>query len=161
MDWLWFWILIAGIMLFFIIRRPRILRNQFRRLRERRRSRQLKIINHYRRKQGLKPLKAYYALDKIARTHSSYMAKHLTCNHAGSQHRAARVRKLTGSGYVGENCFKYPAHRYSTRIAIKLVKGWMKSPGHRANLMNPNYTKIGIGIVAKRGYVYATQIFTN
>ena len=40
-------------------------------------------------------------------------------------------------------------------------RGWMKSPGHRANLMNPRYTKIGIGIVAKGGYVYATQIFAG
>jgi uncharacterized protein YkwD len=130
-------------------------------LRERKRSRQLKFVNRYRKKHGLPSLKGYYELDRIAKGHSQYMAKNKTCDHAGIDHRVAKVRQLTGSGYVAENCFKYPAKRYNKRVAKELVKGWMKSPGHRENLLNSKFRKIGIGVVTKKGYVYATQIFAD
>lgn len=130
-------------------------------LKERKRSRQLKIINRYRRKIGLTPLKAYYAMDKIAKNHCYYMAKHKACNHNGFSWRAMKVRKITGSGTVAENCYKFPARTYNDHVAEKLVKGWMKSSGHRRNLMNPHIKKIGIGIVTRKGYVYATQIFAS
>jgi uncharacterized YkwD family protein len=44
-----------------------------------------------------------------------------------------------------------------------VVNAWMNSEGHRANIMNPAYNKIGIGIVAggKYGGYTWTQIFTN
>lgn len=171
MDWFWIWLIIIGVIFYLLIKgrktRERIRRSakliggRLRSLKERRGSRQLKIVNEYRRKRGLRPLKVYYELDRIARGHSHYMAKHRTCNHAGFSHRAAQARRITGSGYVGENCFRYLARAYNKHVARKLVQGWMKSPGHRANLMNPRYTKIGIGIVSKGGYVYATQIFTD
>lgn len=130
-------------------------------LRQRHKSRQLKIVNRYRRKYGLHPLKAYYALDRIARGHSKYMARHHTCNHAGFSHRAEQVRRLTHSGSVGENCYEYPASHYNKKAALSLVRGWMESPGHRHNLLHPNYSKIGIGIATRKGYIYATQIFSG
>lgn len=130
-------------------------------LKERKRSRQLRFVNRYRKKHALPPLKAYYQLDRIAKSHSYYMARNQTCNHAGFDHRATRVRQLTGPGYVAENCFRYPAKRYNRRVANELVKGWMKSQGHRENLLNSKFCKIGIGVVTKKGYVYATQIFSG
>lgn len=36
-----------------------------------------------------------------------------------------------------------------------VVEGWMNSPGHRANILNPNYTHIVVGV---RGYNWV-QIF--
>jgi uncharacterized protein YkwD len=123
-------------------------------------STQLSFVNRYRRKHGLNKLKAYYQMNKIANGHSRYMARNNTCNHAGFHERAAKLAKLTGSNYVAENCFQLPAQRYDTRVAQKLVKGWMESPSHRQNLLNPKFKKIGMGIVTKRGYVYATQIFS-
>jgi uncharacterized protein YkwD len=157
----WVWIIIAIVLLCVIIYN---LNHGIRisyRLKERRRSRQLKIINHYRRKHRLPPLKVYYELDRIAKSHSKYMARHCACNHNGFADRATRVRKVTGSGIVAENCFRYPARHYNTRLAIKLVKGWMKSPGHRANLLNPNFKRLGIGIIVSKNYCYATQIFSG
>ena len=157
----WFWAFITIAVLYIIIYNlSHGIRIRYR-LKERRRSRQLRIINHCRRKHKLPPLKDYYALDRIAKSHSRYMARHHTCNHNGFGIRANKVRKQTGSGFVAENCFKYPARHYNTRLAIKLVKGWMKSPGHRANLLNPNFRRLGIGIIVSRGYCYATQIFSG
>jgi len=163
MAWV-YWIIFAVILLIFFFafkNRSYITEASNIFLRERRKSRQLKIINRIRKKRGLLPLVAYYAIDKIAKGHSKYMARHHTCNHKGFSRRAARVRKVTGKGYVGENCYMYPARKYNKRVAAQLIRGWMKSPGHRRNILGSRYTKIGIGIVSKKKYIYATQIFCN
>ena len=149
-------ILVAGVIIILRKKYPVLMG-----LKERKGSWQLKIINHYRKRRGLKPLHTYYALDKVAKGHSRYMARYHTCNHDGFSQRAHRVTQISGSGFVGENCYQYPAHGYNRKVAVKLVQGWMKSPGHRANLMNPNFTKLGIGIVKKGNYIYATQVFSS
>lgn len=57
---------------------------------------------------------------------------------------------------AGENL----AYGYNTPEAV--VTGWMNSPGHRANIMNANFNKIGVGVYKdSNGTVYATQIFSN
>lgn len=156
LDFLLLAILVVGIIV--------ILRKKYsalRGLKERKGSWQLKIINHYRKRQGLKSLHTYYALDRIAKGHSRYLAQYHACNHDGFSQRAQWVKHISGGGYIGENCYQYPARGYNRRVAVKLVQGWMKSPGHRANLMNPNFTKLGIGIVKRGNYIYATQIFSS
>ncbi len=42
-----------------------------------------------------------------------------------------------------------------SEIATNLVESWMNSPGHRANILNPDYTHIGVGIV----HAAATKYF--
>ncbi|MBI2011034.1 MAG: CAP domain-containing protein [Candidatus Colwellbacteria bacterium] len=44
-------------------------------------------------------------------------------------------------------------------IAEKTVKGWMDSPGHRANVLNEKYERTGIGVVEVNGYYILTQNF--
>ncbi len=57
---------------------------------------------------------------------------------------------------AGENL----AYGYNTPEAV--VEGWMNSPGHRANIMNANFHKIGIGVYKdSKGTVYCTQLFSN
>lgn len=42
-----------------------------------------------------------------------------------------------------------------------VMKAWMNSDGHRANILNPNYTKIGVGYYQNaKGTNYWTQLFT-
>ena len=38
---------------------------------------------------------------------------------------------------------------------------WMNSSGHRANILNPSYGKIGVGVVEASGRLYWVQLFTN
>lgn len=55
---------------------------------------------------------------------------------------------------VGENV----AAGYATGRAA--VKAWMKSPGHRANLLNPGYRVLGLAVRrADDGTPYAAQVF--
>ena len=42
------------------------------------------------------------------------------------------------------------------------MAGWMSSSGHRRNTLNPEFTEIGVGVVADRhGTLYFTQIFLD
>ncbi len=42
----------------------------------------------------------------------------------------------------------------------EVMKGWMNSAGHKANILNPNYTKIGVGYYQNaKGVNYWSQLF--
>ena len=123
----------------------------------------LKLTNEERKKANLDPLKLNSKLSSAADSHSDSMAKDDFFSHTGKNGSSVgdRVRD-TGYNYlrVGENI----AAGYSTASAV--VSGWMNSSGHRANILNPNYTEIGIGyefLQADTGSVnynhYWTQVF--
>lgn len=56
---------------------------------------------------------------------------------------------------AGENIAK------GQRTAEAVMQGWMNSQGHRANILNANYTKIGVGYCAGRGGPYWVQMFVR
>jgi len=48
------------------------------------------------------------------------------------------------------------------RSAAEVVSAWMKSPGHRANILNPRYTELGIGYALDAaGRPYYAQLFAR
>ena len=59
------------------------------------------------------------------------------------------------SGAIGENI----AMNYFTPEAV--VEGWMNSPGHRANILNPKYGYMGVSYYEKDGYLYWAQLFAQ
>lgn len=56
-------------------------------------------------------------------------------------------------GAAGENI------AYGYRTPEQVVEGWMNSPRHRANILNGNFRKIGVGFV-QSGYGWV-QLFTS
>lgn len=44
-------------------------------------------------------------------------------------------------------------------LAKATVKGWMESPGHRANILKPEYDEAGLGAAYVNAYVITTQVF--
>lgn len=43
----------------------------------------------------------------------------------------------------------------------EVMNAWMNSDGHRANILNPNYKKLGVGVYQNsRGRIFWTQLFT-
>jgi uncharacterized protein YkwD len=50
---------------------------------------------------------------------------------------------------------------YNTSDPVELFTQWWNSPGHRANMMNTSYTKVGIGVVYGNGKYMGTQTFSN
>ena len=73
------------------------------------------------------------------------------------------------AGISGENCAmmskgnvkKGFTHRISTDkdIAIALNQSWMNSPGHKANILNKEFKKIGTGVYRRKNNFYATALF--
>ncbi|KKQ61240.1 MAG: hypothetical protein US81_C0008G0002 [Parcubacteria group bacterium GW2011_GWE2_38_18] len=47
----------------------------------------------------------------------------------------------------------------SAEIEKQAVTGWMNSPGHRQNILTPDYDEAGIGIAEVEGYYIITQVF--
>ena len=83
---------------------------------------------------------------------------------AGNFIAGRMVRERFGPyGSVGENIMEMsgssPRSFGPEEFARQAVDGWMKSPGHRANILNPRYDMSGIGVARVGGDAVATQIF--
>lgn len=85
------------------------------------------------------------ALTSASLVHSDDMVAANFFSHTGSDGRNAGQR-ITAAGYAwrtwGDNIAA--GHRTVNQV----VAGWMNSPGHCANLMNPNFRDIGVACVA-------------
>ncbi|MFC3460831.1 CAP domain-containing protein [Massilia haematophila] len=110
--------------------------------------------------QPARPLAWNEALAQAAREHSSDMAAHRRFSHRGSDDSEV-AQRATRVGYrwrhIGENI---AAGQTSAQEA---VAGWLESPGHCANLMNPDFSEMGAGYAISRarmpGFAYWTQVF--
>ncbi len=117
------------------------------------------LVNQQRQQAGLAPLEVSSQLIKEAQIHSNDMAALGDMEHTlpGAALPALEDRaKYVGYNYsyLGENiAFNYPD-------ANSVMDAWMNSPGHRANILDPNYTQIGVGISHdSQGELYYTQEF--
>ncbi|MBN3908464.1 MAG: CAP domain-containing protein [Nostoc sp. NMS1] len=112
-------------------------------------------INNYRTSQGLAKLTRNAAIDNQARIHSQEMASgKVPFGHTGFSQRIQAI----GISYraAGENVAYNQGYSDPATIA---VQGWLKSPGHLANIRG-SYDKTGIGVASNsRGAIYFTQIF--
>ncbi len=102
----------------------------------------VRLTNSYRSEHGLHPLTLNTQLSNSAQTHSQDMALNDFFSHTGSNGTTVSDRTQSAgyqSPYVGQNI----AAGYFS--AEEVVRGWMNSPGHRENILNPNYREIGVG----------------
>ena len=112
-------------------------------------------------------------LNGIARAHSIDMANRNYYSHDTPEGLSPTDRgklagydcqKDYGTYYtygLAENLYKLNSFRGDeANLAEMLVAGWMESEDHRANIMNPDYSKLGVGVhMTDSGVVYATQLF--
>ena len=86
-----------------------------------------------------------------AYNHSQDMAQHDFLNHTGSDESIAATR-ISNAGYD----WKVVAENISggTETPEQTIDRWMASPGHCHNLMNPNYTEIGMACAISAGSEY-------
>ncbi len=102
----------------------------------------LKLTNDFRQENGLKALVVDPSLEKAADKHSLDMAKLDFFSHTGKDGSRPWDRAET-AGYetktVGENI------AVGHQTPEDVVNGWINSPGHRANMLNPAYNEIGLG----------------
>lgn len=111
------------------------------------------------------PLAHNETLAAIARSRSADMADGAPFAHEdadGNFVAADRVHARFGPyGSVGENIMEMNSNaRYSAELfAETAVTGWMKSPGHRANILDPAFDASGIGVAVTGNHAFATQVF--
>jgi len=120
-------------------------------------------MNAERVKNGLTPLAADTKLASIARAHSQDMLKNNYFSHTSPTGCNVACR-LNAGGYgwrsYGENISWMSGYNLGVAdTANRIVTGWINSPGHRANILGSQFTKVGIGVVAQGSKVYTTADF--
>lgn len=124
----------------------------------------LQRVNEERAKVGAKALVMETKRREVARNHSKDMAVRNFFDHNNPDGKSPFDRmRAVGISFrtAGENIAynTYPVDR----AADAAMDGWMKSDGHRKNILNTGYGRIGIGVYRKpsNGRVYFTQVFTD
>ena len=114
----------------------------------------VRLVNAERTKRGLGPLSHNWQLSRVARYKSLDMRDNGYFSHNSPTYGTPfQMMKSFGITYksAGENI----ARGQKTPAAV--VNAWMKSSGHRANILNSSYTEIGVGYVDDGNYW--TQMF--
>lgn len=104
------------------------------------------LTNKERTSRGLKPLKIDLELSRVAHEKSRDMAVNDYFSHTSPVYGSPfDMMKSYGITYrtAGENIAA------GQRTPEEVVNAWMNSEGHRANILNPNYTNIGVGYAAQ------------
>jgi uncharacterized protein YkwD len=118
----------------------------------------LALVNSERGQAGLKPLVMHGALTAVARQHSADMLARGYFSHYSPEGKTAldRLRAQRIAFLIaGENLALAPT------VTVAHT-GLMHSPGHRANILRPQFGKVGIGILdAGRHGIMVTQNFSN
>ena len=108
----------------------------------------LRITNVERQNAGLNPLVVCTRLANSALAHTNRMLEGQFFSHSDPGTGTASGDRIRSTGYLdssngwgyGENI----AMGYSSPNATMV--GWMNSPGHRANILNPSFTHLGVGV---------------
>jgi uncharacterized protein YkwD len=110
----------------------------------------LALTNAERTGRGLRPLAFSACADGFADSWAAALAKAGTLSHQP----LSPVLSACAARRVGENV------GYGNVTPAQLVRMWMDSPGHRANILEPAFTHLGVGAVTtSAGRVYGVQVF--
>ncbi len=131
------------------------------------------LVNKERQKNKLPAYKKEMPLVVAARQHSKEMIDMDYFSHESPKEEWKEpYQRAYYAGFfeafAGEN-IAYNFGENDKATAKNLLETWMKSPGHRANILSKEYTHIGVGIVKTRknyegydyDYYYATQVFAQ
>lgn len=106
----------------------------------------LDLVNAFRKENSVPALTADAKLDVAAQWQSQNMADNGYMGHTDSQGRGVSARVKAECGYAG-GCGENVAVGFADPKAV--MEGWKESPGHRKNMLNPDYKTLGVGYVYK------------
>jgi uncharacterized protein YkwD len=104
-------------------------------------------LNHARTIRGIPALHVRASLVKVARAQAARMA-----NRNLLYHNPNLTTDVKNWRFVGENVGYGPSPR-------SIHRAFMHSPPHRANILDRDYTEVGIGSVTKNGRIWVAQVF--
>lgn len=117
----------------------------------------LDLVNKERSKVGARPLVLNKELSNVATTKSQDMINKNYFDHNSPTYGSPfDMMKKFGISYrtAGENI------AMGQKSPTEVMNSWMNSDGHRKNILNPDYTELGVGIAkASNGQLYWTQMF--
>ena len=119
----------------------------------------LDLVNQERDKQGLNPVMLNSELNHVATLKAMDMRDNNYFDH-NSRTYGTPFEMLQNFGihynYAGENIAA------GQKTSEQVMNDWMNSSGHRANILNKNYTHLGVGYVEGGSYgTYWVQEFTK
>lgn len=116
-----------------------------------------RLVNVERAKNGLPALTSNWQLSRVARYKSQDMVNKNYFSHTSPTYGSPfKMMESFGIRFssAGENI------AYGQRTPAEVMNSWMNSPGHRANILSPSYTQIGVGLAkTSSGVSYWTQMF--
>jgi uncharacterized protein YkwD len=125
-------------------------------------------VNSYRRGQGVAALKVSAGLLVAARAHAMDLAIHGEMGHTSSTGMGfdSRMHAFRDGAMflpsMGENAARERSRGPpDAGKAARMVVQWIKSSGHRHNLVNRSYVAVATGVVQKGDQLYAVQIFVG
>ena len=110
-------------------------------------------VNQARREQGLAPLRWDERLAAAARRHAEVMAERGSAQHGfeGEPSLSSRVKQAGAHfSWLSENVTQGPTPRF-------IHSQFMTSPPHRANILDRGMDSIGVGVVERRGQLFAVE----
>lgn len=118
----------------------------------------LELMNEKRTEAGLQPLSLDTTLQSVARYKSDHMIQNGYFSHTNPD-------GTKWSNWLQDIGYKYNTTAeniaYNTNDPVELFNQWWNSSGHRENMMNPSYTKVGIGVLYGNGKYMGTQTFAG
>ena len=121
------------------------------------------MTNQVRAQNGLPPLSVELSLIWAAQVHANDQAALNRLSHTGRHGDA-------GQRIVGQRATRrdYRWSAWGENVAAgapdaaSVLNGWMNSPEHRANILNPSYTDIGVGLAySSNGTPYWTMVLAR
>jgi hypothetical protein len=110
----------------------------------------VEFTNAYRQKNKLGAVKPNAELAAAARAYAAYLAKSGKFSHTADGREAGDRAQSAGYAWcqVAENlALNLDSRGFESRaLAQKSVEGWINSPSHRENMLQPNVTEIGVGV---------------
>jgi len=114
-------------------------------------------VNQARRAQGLTPLRWDESLAAAARRHAEAMAEHGSAQHGfeGEPSLSARVKQAGAHfSWLSENVIQGPSPEF-------IHTQFMKSPPHRANILDRDMDSIGVGVVEQGTQLFVVEDFSQ
>jgi uncharacterized protein YkwD len=117
----------------------------------------LAAANEARASQGLPPVH----LDRVLTEASAFHAREMA-GHAGISHQFDGEPELAARGANAGAHFSLISENVGEAPSSVIIHDlWMHSPGHRANLLDPNVDAIGIAVVMRNNELYAVEDFAS
>lgn len=116
----------------------------------------LSLVNQERNAAGLKKVSLSEDLNRVAELRAAEIAENWSHTRPdGSEWKTAFGEAGVSASYRGENLGK---GQYSADL---VVDAWMNSEGHKENILNKKFTKMGVASVVIDGVTYWVQVFAN